>query len=181
VRPGPRPLCLGDSQGGPGPLCLQVWLRPTRGEDPVQPSHSCVHLPRALAASSFPVPAVRGACAVGRRRRALRESGDPRLRASAPRPPPRARTRARPRARTRLTSLNPWRSSGGGGGGGGRAGERARDRGDPEGGDRARSTPGLCGGAGSGLPAPGGGSGASNQAAGSRPSARPAGAARPAD
>lgn len=69
-----------------------------------------------------------------------------------------------------------WRQVVGGGGG-----ERARDRGDQEGGDRARSTLGLCGGAGTGLPAPGGGSGASNQAAGSRPSARPARAARPAD
>lgn len=41
---GPRPLCLGVSQGRPGPLCFQVCLRHTRGEDPLQ-SHNWVHLP----------------------------------------------------------------------------------------------------------------------------------------
>lgn len=41
---GPRPLCLGVSQGRPGSLCFQVWLRHTRGEDPLQ-SHNWVHLP----------------------------------------------------------------------------------------------------------------------------------------
>lgn len=184
---GPRPLSLGISQGGPGPLCFQVWLRHTGAEDPAE-SHNWVHLPSALAARSFPVPAVRGACAVGRRRRSLRESGDPRLRPSAPPPlalrcarargPGHARARASPRstpgaAATAAPAAAAAEAE--------RASERARDRGDREGGDRTRSTPGLCGGAGSGLPATGGGSGASNQAAGSRPSARRAAAARPAD
>lgn len=164
------------------PRCCHVWPRLIHGgEDPAQ-CHNGVHLPSAVGARSFPVRAVQGVCAVSPRHPVLPQSGDPRLRLSPF--AKRSRTRTRTRARTRLTSLNPCL---------GRklqneraiAGRRGNQRASGRAGrDRAPSIPlgGLCGGgAGSQLPAPGGGSGASNQAAGSRPSACPAGAARPAD
>lgn len=173
---GPRPLCLGVSQGRPGSLCFQVWLRHTRGEDPLQ-SHNWVHLPAhwQLEASQSQLCWAPAQWAGG-----ITVCGSRETPASAP--PPlalrRARARGPGRARAPAHLAQPLarrqqrrRRSG-------RARARSRRSG---GGDRARSTLGLCGGAGTGLRAPGGGSGASNQAAGSRPSARPARAARPAD